>query len=101
MIALVQLVPPALLVLLGVDVWPPWPGTRCWSTLHRTDWCTGEAEVGRNDHSCAICVLQLFFKYDLVKYDMLMDQPVKDQRGFCQRVDKGRVHLQQNYCIFF
>lgn len=35
-------------------------------------------------------VLQLLFKYDLVKYDMTRDEPVKDQQGFCRRVKKGR-----------
>lgn len=66
----------------------------------RTDWRTGEAEVGRNEHSCAICVLQLLFKYDLVKYDMMKDQPAKDQRGFCQRVDKGRRAPPADFLYF-
>ena len=36
------------------------------------------------------CLLQLLFKYDLVKYDMKKEEPLKDQRGFCQRVETGR-----------
>lgn len=67
---------------------------------YRTDWRTGQAEVGRNEHSCAICVLQLLFKYDLVKYDMMKDQPAKDQRGFCQRVDKGRRAPPADFLYF-
>ncbi|KAM7393474.1 hypothetical protein PAMA_008230 [Pampus argenteus] len=36
---------------------------------------------------------RLLFKYDLVKYDMEKDEPVKDQYGFCQRVEKGETGL--------
>lgn len=36
-------------------------------------------------------VLQLLFKYDLVKYDMAKDEPVRDEHGFCQRVNKGET----------
>ncbi|KAG7221202.1 hypothetical protein INR49_017419 [Caranx melampygus] len=35
----------------------------------------------------------LLFKYDLVKYDMERDEAVKDQHGFCQRVEKGETGL--------
>ncbi|XP_039979150.1 long-chain fatty acid transport protein 6 isoform X3 [Xiphias gladius] len=36
---------------------------------------------------------RLLFKYDLVKYDMEKDEPVKDQYGFCQRVERGETGL--------
>lgn len=36
---------------------------------------------------------RLLFKYDLVKYDMIKDVPVKNQYGFCQRVKKGETGL--------
>ncbi|XP_034048557.1 long-chain fatty acid transport protein 6 [Thalassophryne amazonica] len=36
---------------------------------------------------------KLIFKYDLVKYDLVNDEPVKDQYGFCQRVEKGETGL--------
>ncbi|XP_061553722.1 long-chain fatty acid transport protein 6 isoform X1 [Phycodurus eques] len=36
---------------------------------------------------------KLLFKYDLVKYDMMEDKPMKDQYGFCQRVKKGETGL--------
>ncbi|XP_003965113.2 long-chain fatty acid transport protein 6 [Takifugu rubripes] len=44
--------------------------------------------VGRSN-----ALYKLLFKYDLVKYDMMKDLPAKDQRGFCQRVDKGETGL--------
>ncbi|XP_034565061.1 long-chain fatty acid transport protein 6 [Notolabrus celidotus] len=44
--------------------------------------------VGRSNF-----IYRLLFKYDLVKYDMLRDEPVKDQHGFCQRVEKGETGL--------
>nr|AAI22421.1 Solute carrier family 27 (fatty acid transporter), member 6 [Danio rerio] len=36
---------------------------------------------------------KLIFKYDLVKYDLLRDEPVRDHNGFCQRVQKGETGL--------
>ncbi|XP_061703495.1 long-chain fatty acid transport protein 6 [Syngnathoides biaculeatus] len=36
---------------------------------------------------------RLLFKYDLVKYDMMNDKPIKDQDGFCQRVRTGETGL--------
>ncbi|XP_059213358.1 long-chain fatty acid transport protein 6 [Centropristis striata] len=36
---------------------------------------------------------KLLFKYELIKYDMVMDEPVKDSYGFCQRVGKGETGL--------
>lgn len=39
--------------------------------------------------------MQLLFKYDLVKYDMEKDEPVKDQWGFCQRVNRGKSYFQK------
>lgn len=36
---------------------------------------------------------KLIFKYDLVKYDLLRDEPVRDHDGFCQRVQKGETGL--------
>lgn len=36
---------------------------------------------------------RLLFKYDLVKYDMAKDEPVKNQHGFCQPVKKGETGL--------
>lgn len=39
----------------------------------------------------ALSSVQLLFKYDLVKYDLTRDEPLKDQQGFCQRVDRGRT----------
>uniref|UniRef100_H3CBS4 long-chain-fatty-acid--CoA ligase n=1 Tax=Tetraodon nigroviridis TaxID=99883 RepID=H3CBS4_TETNG len=44
--------------------------------------------VGRSNS-----LYKLLFKYDLVKYDMSREEPVKDQQGFCQRVDKGETGL--------
>ncbi|XP_033952300.1 long-chain fatty acid transport protein 6 [Pseudochaenichthys georgianus] len=45
----------------------------------------GTIELGRPLH--------LLFKYDLIKYDMVNDEPVKDQHGFCQTVKKGETGL--------
>ncbi|GAA6227233.1 long-chain fatty acid transport protein 6, partial [Lates japonicus] len=36
---------------------------------------------------------RLLFKYELVKYDMQKDEPVKDECGFCQRVERGETGL--------
>lgn len=36
---------------------------------------------------------KLIFKYNLVKYDLLRDEPVRDRNGFCQRVRKGETGL--------
>ncbi|TSK16123.1 Long-chain fatty acid transport protein 6 [Bagarius yarrelli] len=36
---------------------------------------------------------KLLFKYDLVKYDMAKDEPVRNEHGFCQQVDKGEMGL--------
>ncbi|XP_029025794.1 long-chain fatty acid transport protein 6 [Betta splendens] len=44
--------------------------------------------VGRSNF-----MYKLLFKYDLVKYDIEKDEPVKDQRGFCQRVNRGETGL--------
>nr|XP_019937961.1 PREDICTED: long-chain fatty acid transport protein 6 [Paralichthys olivaceus] len=44
--------------------------------------------VGRSNF-----LYKLLFTYDLVKYDMEKDEPVKDQYGFCQRVGKGETGL--------
>ncbi|XP_034458674.1 long-chain fatty acid transport protein 6 [Hippoglossus hippoglossus] len=44
--------------------------------------------VGRSNF-----LYRLLFKYDLVKYDMEKDEPVKDQYGFCQRVGRGETGL--------
>ncbi|KAE8284707.1 Long-chain fatty acid transport protein 6 [Larimichthys crocea] len=44
--------------------------------------------VGRSNF-----IYRLLFKYDLVKYDMMRDEPVKDQYGFCKRVKKGETGL--------
>ncbi|XP_026195295.1 long-chain fatty acid transport protein 6 [Anabas testudineus] len=44
--------------------------------------------VGRSNY-----FYKLLFKYDLVKYDMEKDEPVKDQHGFCQRVKRGETGL--------
>lgn len=42
--------------------------------------------------------VQLLFKYELVKYDLTRDEPLKDQQGFCQRVDRGRTTPPQARC---
>lgn len=44
--------------------------------------------VGRSNF-----IYKLLFKYDLVKYDMVRDEPEKDQRGFCKRVKNGETGL--------
>ncbi|XP_077479541.1 long-chain fatty acid transport protein 6 [Stigmatopora argus] len=44
--------------------------------------------VGRSNS-----IYRLLFKYDLVKYDPITDEPVKDHNGFCQRVEKGETGL--------
>nr|XP_057915635.1 long-chain fatty acid transport protein 6 isoform X2 [Doryrhamphus excisus] len=36
---------------------------------------------------------RLLFKYDLVRYDVKKDEPMKDRFGFCQRVKKGETGL--------
>ncbi|XP_067114307.1 long-chain fatty acid transport protein 6 [Osmerus mordax] len=36
---------------------------------------------------------KLIFKYDLVKYDIIKDEPVHDKQGFCQHVKKGDTGL--------
>ncbi|XP_045549779.1 long-chain fatty acid transport protein 6 [Salmo salar] len=36
---------------------------------------------------------KLIFKYDLVRYDMVRDEPVKNRQGFCQHVNKGETGL--------
>ncbi|XP_058473672.1 long-chain fatty acid transport protein 6 isoform X1 [Solea solea] len=36
---------------------------------------------------------RFLFKYDLVKYNMEREEPVKDERGFCQRVQTGETGL--------
>lgn len=33
----------------------------------------------------------MLFKYVLVKYDMIRDEPVKDRKGFCLHVAKGEA----------
>ncbi|XP_026153172.1 long-chain fatty acid transport protein 6 [Mastacembelus armatus] len=44
--------------------------------------------VGRSNF-----LYKLLFKYELVKYNMENDEPVKDQYGFCQRVKMGETGL--------
>ncbi|CAL1568194.1 unnamed protein product [Knipowitschia caucasica] len=44
--------------------------------------------VGRSNF-----IYKLLFKYDLVKYDMVRDEPEKDNRGFCKRVKHGETGL--------
>ncbi|XP_078018298.1 long-chain fatty acid transport protein 6 isoform X4 [Epinephelus lanceolatus] len=36
---------------------------------------------------------RLLFKYDLIKYNMVKDEPVKNPYGFCQRVQRGETGL--------
>uniref|UniRef100_A0AAY4B4F9 long-chain-fatty-acid--CoA ligase n=2 Tax=Denticeps clupeoides TaxID=299321 RepID=A0AAY4B4F9_9TELE len=36
---------------------------------------------------------KLLFKYALVKYDMVKDEPVRNKHGFCERVTKGESGL--------
>ncbi|XP_049908645.1 long-chain fatty acid transport protein 6 isoform X2 [Epinephelus moara] len=36
---------------------------------------------------------KLLFKYDLIKYNMVKDEPVKNPYGFCQRVERGETGL--------
>uniref|UniRef100_A0A674AMQ4 long-chain-fatty-acid--CoA ligase n=1 Tax=Salmo trutta TaxID=8032 RepID=A0A674AMQ4_SALTR len=36
---------------------------------------------------------KLLFKYDLVRYDMVRDEPVKNRQGYCQHVNKGETGL--------
>ncbi|XP_051971621.1 long-chain fatty acid transport protein 6 [Xyrauchen texanus] len=36
---------------------------------------------------------KLIFKYVLVKYDTLRDEPMRDENGFCQHVQKGETGL--------
>nr|XP_033502659.1 long-chain fatty acid transport protein 6 isoform X1 [Epinephelus lanceolatus] len=36
---------------------------------------------------------RLLFKYDLIKYNMVKDEPVKNPYGFCQRVERGETGL--------
>ncbi|XP_030623277.1 long-chain fatty acid transport protein 6 isoform X2 [Chanos chanos] len=36
---------------------------------------------------------KLLFKYDLVRYDMARDEPVRTEQGFCVRVKKGETGL--------
>ncbi|KAJ8392735.1 hypothetical protein AAFF_G00072190 [Aldrovandia affinis] len=36
---------------------------------------------------------KLIFKYDLVKYDMVKDEPFRNKQGFCERVRKGQTGL--------
>ncbi|XP_055010156.1 long-chain fatty acid transport protein 6 [Boleophthalmus pectinirostris] len=38
-------------------------------------------------------IYKLLFKYDLVKYDMVRDEPEKDEHGFCKRVKHGETGL--------
>lgn len=57
-------------------------------------------DLNDTTHCTDISFLQLLFKYDLVKYDMVQDEPVKDQYGFCQRVEKGRRIFPQIYFLF-
>lgn len=45
---------------------------------------------GSGFRRAAFVCLQLLFQYDLVKYDMAREEPLRDPRGFCRRVDKGR-----------
>uniref|UniRef100_A0A8C6WG89 long-chain-fatty-acid--CoA ligase n=1 Tax=Neogobius melanostomus TaxID=47308 RepID=A0A8C6WG89_9GOBI len=44
--------------------------------------------VGRSNF-----IYKLLFKYDLVKYDMVRDEPEKDRYGFCKRVQHGETGL--------
>nr|AOW69619.1 long-chain fatty acid transport protein 6 [Lateolabrax japonicus] len=44
--------------------------------------------VGRSNF-----IYKLLFKYDLVKYDMVRDEPEKDEHGFCKRVKHGETGL--------
>ncbi|XP_067339554.1 long-chain fatty acid transport protein 6 isoform X1 [Channa argus] len=44
--------------------------------------------VGRSNF-----MYRLLFKYDLVKYNMGIEEPVKDEHGFCQRVKRGETGL--------
>uniref|UniRef100_A0A674ANR1 long-chain-fatty-acid--CoA ligase n=1 Tax=Salmo trutta TaxID=8032 RepID=A0A674ANR1_SALTR len=37
--------------------------------------------------------MKLLFKYDLVRYDMVRDEPVKNRQGYCQHVNKGETGL--------
>ncbi|XP_077099541.1 long-chain fatty acid transport protein 6 [Siphateles boraxobius] len=36
---------------------------------------------------------KLIFKYDLVRYDLIRDEPTRDHNGFCQHVQKGETGL--------
>ncbi|KAJ8338716.1 hypothetical protein SKAU_G00355020 [Synaphobranchus kaupii] len=36
---------------------------------------------------------KLLFKYELVKYDMVKDEPLLNEQGFCERVKKGETGL--------
>ncbi|MBN3294285.1 S27A6 protein, partial [Polypterus senegalus] len=36
---------------------------------------------------------KLFFHYDLVKYDLEKDEPIRNGQGFCERVKKGETGL--------
>ncbi|XP_072310141.1 long-chain fatty acid transport protein 6 [Eucyclogobius newberryi] len=44
--------------------------------------------VGRSNF-----IYKLLFKYDLVKYDMIQDEPEKNVHGFCKRVKHGETGL--------
>ncbi|XP_068609491.1 long-chain fatty acid transport protein 6 [Brachionichthys hirsutus] len=44
--------------------------------------------VGRSNF-----IYKFLFRYELVKYDMVKDEPEKDQYGFSKRVDKGETGL--------
>ncbi|XP_060764358.1 long-chain fatty acid transport protein 6 [Neoarius graeffei] len=44
--------------------------------------------VGRSNF-----IYKLLFQYDLVKYNLVKGEPVRDEQGFCQRVKKGEMGL--------
>lgn len=43
--------------------------------------------------SCShlILFLQLFFTFNLIKYDFQKDEPIRNEQGWCSHVKKGKI----------
>lgn len=39
-------------------------------------------------------LFQLFFPFDLIKYDFQKDEPIRNKHGWCEKVKRGKYVLQ-------
>jgi solute carrier family 27 fatty acid transporter 6 len=42
---------------------------------------------------CLILVFQLFFPFELIKYDFQKDEPMRNEQDWCIRVKKGKTNI--------